>query len=76
MGSDKKAFCASLTSQLAEIAQLSRMQLSSNAAIAKHTTQATFTNPFVATPRHSATLWYVLIQLSNIIDTLSKTMEE
>ena len=37
---------------------------SSNAAIAAHQS--------VATPRYSATLWYILIQLPNVIDTISK----
>ena len=38
------------------------------------TTQATFTNPSLlrATPRYSATPCYVLIQLPNVIDTISK----
>ena len=51
---------------LRSLAPMRRLQCS--------TTQATFTNPSLlrATPRYSATPWYVLIQLPNVIDTMSK----
>ena len=48
---------------LRSLAPMRRLQCS--------TTQATFTNPSLL-PRYSATPWYVLIQLPNVIDTISK----
>ena len=45
--------------------------LSSNAAIAMQHHPGNI-HQSVATPRYSATPWYVLIQLPNVIDTLSK----
>ena len=44
---------------------------SSNAAIAMQHHPGNI-HQSVATPRYSATPWYVLIQLPNVIDTISK----
>ena len=44
---------------------------SSNAAIAMQQHPGNI-HQSVATPRYSATPWYVLIQLPNVIDTISK----
>ena len=44
---------------------------SSNAAIAMQHHPGNI-HQYVATPRYSATPWYVLIQLPNVIDTISK----
>ena len=45
--------------------------LSSNAAIAMQHHPGNI-HQSVATPRYSATPWYVLVQLPNVIDTISK----
>ena len=45
---------------------------SSNAAIAMQQHHPGNIHQSVATPRYSATPWYVLIQVPNVIDTISK----